>query len=105
VLEQNQDPAHLSELMLYHLTLALRKTVAESSLSKREIIRKSKISAPQFYHLLDPANPRKSASQIFRVLYALDRDLEVNIHERQPHHAPVGARRRYAVSAETTKAF
>ncbi|HKJ91137.1 MAG TPA: hypothetical protein VJ960_08405 [Oceanipulchritudo sp.] len=105
VLEQNQDPDHLSELMLYHMNLALRKTVAESSLSKREIIRKSKISAPQLYHLLNPANSQKSASQIFRVFYVLDRDLEFNIRERRPRHASVGTRRRYAVSAATTKVF
>lgn len=105
VLEQNQDPDYLSELMLYRLTLALRETVAESPLSKREIIKKSKISAPQLYRLLNPANSRKSASQIFRVLYALNRDLEFNIHERRSHHAPADARRRYAVTAEATKVF
>ena len=104
VLEQNQDPDHLSELMLYHLTLALRETIKNSLLSKREIIKKSKISAPQLYHLLNPANSRKSASQIFRVLYALNHDLEFSICPRRSQRSPKVSRHRgFAVSAKAAK--
>ena len=39
VLEYNQDPAHLQDLLLYRLTLEAQKRVAESPLSKPEIMR------------------------------------------------------------------
>jgi len=101
VLEQNQDPDYLSELMLYNLTLALRQTIEESPLSKREIIRKSKISPPQFYRLINPANSRKSAGQIFRILYALNHDVEFSIRERKSTTGTkVGENGRYAVSVK-----
>lgn len=106
VLEQNQDPDYFSELMLYNLTLALRQTIEESPLSKREIIRKSKISPPQFYRLMNPANSRKSAGQIFRILYALNRDVEFSIHERKPTPGTkADDNPRHAVSTKTTQAI
>ena len=37
VLEYNQDPTYLRDLLLYRLTLEAKKRVAESPLSKREI--------------------------------------------------------------------
>src|SRR5262245_23997470 len=40
VLEYNQDPAYLRDLLLYRLTLEAQKRVAESPLSKREIVRR-----------------------------------------------------------------
>ena len=40
VLEYNQDPTCLRDLLLYRLTLEARKRVAASPLSKREIVRR-----------------------------------------------------------------
>ena len=40
VLEYNQDPTYLRDLLLYRLTLEAQKRVAESPLSKREIVRR-----------------------------------------------------------------
>ena len=40
VLEYNQDPNHLRDLLLYRLTLEAQKRIAASPLSKREIIRR-----------------------------------------------------------------
>ena len=40
VLEYNQDPDYLRDLLLYKLTLEARKRVARSALSRREIIRR-----------------------------------------------------------------
>lgn len=101
VLEQNQDPDYLSELMLYHLTLALQQTIEESPLSKREIIRKARMTAPQFYRLLNPGNSRKSVGQIFRVLYALNREVEFSIHERTSiTGGKANKKERVAVSAQ-----
>jgi hypothetical protein len=53
VLEYNQDPTYLRDLLLYRLTLEAQKRVAESPLSKREIVRSLGTSAAQLYRLLD----------------------------------------------------
>ena len=45
VLEYNQDPKYLRDLLLYRLTLEAQKRVAESPLSKREIVRRLGTSA------------------------------------------------------------
>ena len=60
VLEYNQDPTYLRDLLLYRLTLEAQKRVAESPLSKREIVRRLGTSAAQLYRLLDQTNYRKS---------------------------------------------
>jgi len=102
VLEVNRDPEHLQDLMLYHLTLGLQKAVEESGMSKRELIKRLKISPSQFYRLLDPCCLQKSVGQIFTILYALSRDLEVVIN--CPHSEKKnkkGRPTRYTVSAQT----
>ena len=58
VLEYNQDPTYLRDLLLYRLTLEAQKRVAESPLSKREIVRRLGTSAAQLYRLLDQTNYR-----------------------------------------------
>jgi hypothetical protein len=71
VLEYNQDPGLLNELLLYRLTLQAREAVEESDLSKREMIRRLKTSPSQFYRLLDPTYDGKSVGQLlalFRIL-------------------------------------
>jgi hypothetical protein len=45
VLEYNQDPTYLRDLLLYRLTLEAQKRVSESPLSKREIVRRLGTSA------------------------------------------------------------
>lgn len=77
VLEYNQDPGYLRDLLLYRLTLEAQKRVAESSLSKREIIRRLGTSATQFYRLLDQTNYRKSVDQVLNLLHVLDCDVDV----------------------------
>ena len=64
VLEYNQDPGYLRDLLLYKLTLEAKKRVAESALSKREIIRRLGTSAAQFYRLLDQTNYRSGAQSL-----------------------------------------
>src|SRR5678815_2642719 len=69
VLEYNRDPNYLRDLMLYKLTLEAQRRIADSPLSKREIIRRLGTSATQLYRLLDqtshvpPAEP-----EAFRLL-------------------------------------
>lgn len=47
------------------------KLVAESGLSKHELIRRLKTSPSQLYRLLDPANYRKSIDEMLRLLAVL----------------------------------
>ena len=83
VLEYNEDPSYLSDLLLYKLTLEAHKRVEASSLSKREIIRRLGTSASQFYRLLDQTNYRKSIGQLLSLLHILDCDVDVVVRTRK----------------------
>ncbi|OLD32521.1 MAG: hypothetical protein AUI49_02870 [Candidatus Rokubacteria bacterium 13_1_40CM_2_68_13] len=72
VLEYNQDPDYLRDLLLYRLTLEAQKRVDTSPLSKREIIRRLGTSAAQFYRLLDQTNYKKSVDRLLSLLQVLD---------------------------------
>lgn len=82
VLEYNQDPGHLRDLLLYRLTVEAQKRVNESALSKREIIRRLGTSATQFYRLLDQTNYRKSVDQLLSLLRVLDCDVDLIVRAR-----------------------
>lgn len=77
VLEYNQDPTYLSELLLYKLTLEVRERADASGLSRRELARRLGTSLAQLYRLLDPANTRKSLNQMVALLHALDCDVDI----------------------------
>ena len=77
VLEYNQDPRFLRDLLLYRLTLAAQEKVEQSELSKREIIRRLGTSATQFYRLVDQTNYRKSVDQMLNLLHVLDCDVDL----------------------------
>jgi len=77
VLEYNQDPDYLRDLLLYRLTLEAQKAVAATPLARREIIRRLGTSPAQLYRLLDQTNYRKSVDQLLRLLQVLDRDVEL----------------------------
>ena len=83
VLEYNQDPGYLRELLLYKLTLEVQKRVEASPLSKREIIRRLGTSATQFYRLLDQTNTTKSVGQLLSLLYVLDCDVDLVVRDRR----------------------
>lgn len=72
VLDYYDDPRYLREWLLYKLTIEAQERVESSRLSKREIMRRLKTSAAQFYRLLDQTNIRKSVDQMLRLLAALD---------------------------------
>lgn len=82
VLEYNEDPTYLKDLLLYKLTLEAQERVASSSLSKREIIRRLGTSASQFYRLLDPTNTSKSVGQLVALLHILDYDVDLVVKRR-----------------------
>jgi hypothetical protein len=83
VLEYNEDPAHLNELLLYRMTVEAQKRVAASSLSRREIIRRMGTSAAQFYRLLDQTNYSKSLSQLLSLLHVLEYEVDFVIRRRR----------------------
>lgn len=82
VLEYNQDPGYMRDLLLYKLTIAAQKRLEESPLSKREIIRRLRTSPAQFYRLLDSTNHRKSVDKLLLLLHVLD--CEVDLVVRAP---------------------
>lgn len=82
VLEYNEDPDYLRDILLYKLTLEARKRAVESQLSKRELIRRLGTSASQFYRLLDPANTSKSVGQLLALLHRLDCDVDLVVRKR-----------------------
>lgn len=82
VLEYNQDPRYLRDLLLYRLTIEAQKRVAASPLARREIIRRLGTSATQFYRLLDQTNYRKSVDQVLALLQVLDCEVELVVRAK-----------------------
>jgi predicted XRE-type DNA-binding protein len=85
VLEYNQDLGYLRDALLYKLTIEAQKRVEASALSKREIIRRLRTSATQFYRLLDQTNSRKSVDQLLSLLHVLDCDIELLVRTKAAH--------------------
>lgn len=84
VLEYNQDPGYLRDVLLYKLTIEAQKRVKASPLSKREIIRRLGTSATQLYRLLDQTNYRKSVDQLLSLLHVLDCDVDLLVRSKTP---------------------
>jgi len=82
VLEYNQDPSYMRDLLLYKLTLEAQARVAESPLSKREIVRRLGTSAAQLYRLLDQTNDAKSIDQMLNLLRVLDCEVDLVVRAR-----------------------
>ena len=82
VLEYNQDPSYLRDLLLYRLTLEAQKRIAESPLSKREIVRRLGTSAAQLYRLLDQTNYRKSVDQVLALLQVLNCEVDLIVRTK-----------------------
>jgi hypothetical protein len=83
VLEYNQDPNYLRDLLLYRLTLEVQKRAAASPLAKREIIRRLGTSATQFYRLLDQTNYEKSVDQLVSLLQMLYCDVDLVVRAKR----------------------
>lgn len=82
VLEYNQDPGYLRDLLLYKLTVAAQERVEQSDLSKREIIRRLGTSPAQFYRLLDTTNYRKSVDKVLFLLHVLDCEVDLVVRTK-----------------------
>jgi DNA-binding TFAR19-related protein (PDSD5 family) len=83
VLEFNEEPEYLAELLLYRLSLEARKRIDKSKLSRRQIARQLNTSVPQLYRLLDPANTGKSMKQLVALLHVLDCDVNLVVRKRK----------------------
>ena len=82
VLEYNQDPNYLRDLLLYKLTLEAQKRLAQSRLAKREIVRRLGTSATQLYRLLDQTNYEKSVDQLVSLLQILDCEVDLVVRAK-----------------------
>ena len=82
VLEYNEDPTHLNDVLLHRLTVEALKAVEDSGLSKRELVRRLETSASQLYRLLDPTNSSKSVGQMLALLRLLGRDVDLVVRPR-----------------------
>ena len=83
VLEYNQDPSYLAELLIHKLTVEARNRMEKSGLSRREIAQRMRTSLPQIYRLLDPTNTRKSVGQLISLLHLLDCDVDLVVRNRR----------------------
>ena len=82
VLEYNQDPTYMRDLLLYRLTIEAQTRLDASPLSKREIIRRLGTSPAQFYRLLDTTNYRKSIDKVLLLLNVLGCEVDLVVRER-----------------------
>ena len=82
VLEYNRNPKYLRDVMLYKLTLEAQRRIAQSPLSKREIVRRLGTSATQLYRLLDQTNYKKSVDQLVSLLQLLECDVDLVVRNK-----------------------
>jgi hypothetical protein len=83
VLEYNEDPGALADLLLHRLTVEALDRLDESGLSRREIARRLGTSATQLYRLLDPTNNRKSLQQVIALLHVLGCEVKVSVKRKK----------------------
>jgi len=82
ILEYNEDPAYLAELLTYKLTLEAQQRIEGSGLSRRQIAKRLNTSLPQLYRLLDPANTRKSMNQLVTLLHVLNCNVDMVVKKK-----------------------
>ena len=82
VLDYNEEPGYMRDLLLYNLTVEALDRIETSPLSKREIIRRLGTSPAQFYRLVDPTNYRKSVDKLLSLLQVLDCEVEVIVRAK-----------------------
>jgi len=82
VLDYNEEPGYMRDLLLYNLTVEALERIEASPLSKREIIRRLGTSPAQLYRLLDTTNHRKSVDKMLALLQVLDCEVEVIVRAK-----------------------
>jgi hypothetical protein len=91
VLEYNEDPSFVRDLLVYRLTVEARRCVHSSGLTKREIIRRARTSPAQFYRLLDLSNSGKSLDKLVTLLRAVDCEVDFSVRRVEPGKPRPGA--------------
>ena len=81
ILEYNEDPNYMANLLAYKLTLEALNGIENSGLSRRQIAKRLKTSVPQLYRLLDPANTSKSINQLVALLHVLNRKVDLVVND------------------------
>ncbi|MHB9004646.1 MAG: hypothetical protein ACYC6C_11395 [Coriobacteriia bacterium] len=94
LLEYNEDPSYMKDLLVYKLTVEAQKCMEASGLSRREVIRRARTSPAQFYRLLDVTNSTKSVDRLLVLLGALD--CEVDFIVRSTNSSRAGRRTEHA---------
>jgi hypothetical protein len=84
ILEYNEDPNYMAQLLTYKLTLEALNGIENSGLSRRQIAKRLKTSVPQLYRLLDPANTSKSMNQLVALLHVLNCRVELVVEASRP---------------------
>ena len=84
ILEYNEDPTYMADLLSYKLTLEALHGIENCGLSRRQIAKRLKTSLPQLYRLLDPANTSKSINQLVALLHVLDCRVELVVERSRP---------------------
>ena len=82
VLDYNEEPGYMRDLLLHNLTVEALERLETSPLSRREIIRRLGTSPAQFYRLIDPTNYRKSVDKMLTLLRVLDCEVEVIVRSK-----------------------
>ena len=82
ILEYNEDPAYLADLLTYKLTLEAQQRIESSGLSRRQIAKRLNTSLPQLYRLLDSANTRKSMNQLVTLLHVLNCNVDMVVKKK-----------------------
>jgi len=90
ILDYNRDPRYMRDMLLYKLTLVAQERVKNSSLSKRELIRRLGTSAAQLYRLLDQTNYSKSIDQLMALLSILDCEVDLVVNKASHGRERVG---------------
>lgn len=101
VLEHNEDPAYMRDLLLYELTLQAQICMEESPLSQAEILRRAKTSPSQVARLLDASNKTKSVDKLVVLLGAMDCEVEFNVRPATRANAPADKKSRATYRAAT----
>jgi len=82
ILDYNEDPAYLADLLTYKLTLEAQQRIESSGLSRRQIAKRLNTSLPQLYRLLDSANTRKSMNQLVTLLHVLNCNVDMVVKKK-----------------------
>jgi hypothetical protein len=81
ILEYNEEPGFMADLLLHKLTVKARECISNGSLSHRHIARQLHTSVPQLYRLLDPANYNKSMKQLVALLHVLGCEVDLVVRQ------------------------